>query len=75
MSLPDLPDVIPLSKLREALAVIGVPDLKGLYAIKSTSRDVTFKRRVVNADGTEVKTETTIRIDRTGRFDSNEWGD
>lgn len=74
MSLPDLPDVIPLSKLREALAVIGVPDLKGLYAIKSTPRDVTFKRRLVSGRHV-VETVTTVPIDRIGRLDSDKWGE
>jgi hypothetical protein len=67
MSLPDLPESIPMDKLREAFALIGVPDLKGLYGVRFGVNDVTFKRRDVDTPGKHiVKTKTTVQIDRKG---------
>ena len=65
MSLPDLPEAIPMEKVREAFAIIGVPDLKGLYAVEFGVNDVTFKRREIAGPGKHiVKTRTTVQIDR-----------
>jgi hypothetical protein len=78
MPLPDLPESIPMDKVREAFAVIGVPDLKGLYAVEFGINDVTFKRRAVDGAGKHiVKTKTTVQIDRdrVGNYHSNKWGE